>query len=52
MVIKWHIIYFQTKAGDFPVKVFIDKLNPKAKGKIINAIDLLEEYGLSVGPPG
>lgn len=51
MTTKWNIIYFQTKTGDFPVKVFINKLNPKAKGEIINAIDLLEEYGLSVGSP-
>ncbi len=51
MITSWNIIHFQAKSGDFPVKDFIDKLSPKAKGKVINAIDLLEEYGLGVGPP-
>ena len=51
MTSRWNIIHFRTKSGEFPVKEFIDNLNPKAKAKVINAVDLLEEYGLRVGSP-
>src|SRR3989338_11349734 len=47
----WKIIYYQTINGDYPVKEFIDHLNSKAKSKIINAIDLLGEFGIRLSLP-
>lgn len=47
----WKIIYYQTINGGYPVKEFIGSLNSKAKSKIINALDLLEEFGISLGLP-
>lgn len=46
---NWRIIYYQTNRGNSPVKEFINDLNPKAKSKIINTIDLLEEFGIRLG---
>lgn len=48
---KWAIDYYRTSSGKFPVKDFIDGLSPKAKSKIVYALDLLEEFGLEVRPP-
>lgn len=44
----WQIIYYQTTSKKSPVFDFIQSLNPKAKSKIIAAINLLEEYGVQL----
>jgi phage-related protein len=48
---KWKIVYFEISAGKFPVKEFIDNLDEKAKAKVINALDLLTEFGTSISWP-
>lgn len=48
---KWKIIYYQALTqNSSPVFDFIQDLNPSAKSKVINAIDLLEEFGVRVDP--
>ena len=51
MVLEWKIDYYETEGGKFPVKEFIDSLDAKAKSKVVNAMNLLEEFGIKVGPP-
>ena len=47
---KWKIVYYQSPQQNIsPVYEFINSLNSKAKSKIINTIDLLEEYGTKLG---
>ena len=47
---KWNIVYYQSsQQSKSPVYEFINSLSSKAKSKIINAIDLLEEYGTRLG---
>lgn len=48
---KWKIVYYQSANGKFPVFDFIQSLNPKAKGKISNSLDLLEEFGIKLKLP-
>lgn len=47
----WKIEYYKTSSGKFPVFDFIQGLPPKSKSKIINALDLLEEFGIRLKPP-
>lgn len=48
---KWKIIYYETAQGKSPVFEFIQSLNPKIKSKVIGAMDLLKELGISAGAP-
>lgn len=48
---KWEIIHYSNIQGKLPVFDFIQTLNPKTKSKLIELMDLLEEYGLKIGFP-
>lgn len=48
---KWRIIYHKTQQGASPVYAFINSLDAKVKSKIIDTIDLLEEFGIRLGLP-
>ena len=48
---KWKIDYYKTINGKSPVGDFLDALDAKAKSKVINSFDLLEEFGTRVGSP-
>lgn len=48
---KWKIIYYKTRHGTDPVHDFINSLDEKVKSKIIDIIDLLEEFGVRLGLP-
>lgn len=48
---KWKILYYKTFQGADPVYEFINSLDGKIKSKIINTIDLLEEFGIGLGLP-
>lgn len=48
---NWEVVHYSNLQGKLPVFEFIQSLNPKTKSKIINLIDLLEEYGLKIGIP-
>src|SRR3989338_10755158 len=48
---KWDIIYYETSQGKSPVFEFIQILNVKARNKIAEVLDLLEEHGILLGHP-
>ncbi len=48
----WVITYYQSPQNTkYPVYEFINTLDERAKSKVINTFDLLEEYGISLGLP-
>ncbi len=48
---KWEIDFYQDSQGNIPVQDFICKQPAKVKAKILRYIDLLQEFGLSLGQP-
>lgn len=48
---KWKIVYYKTLRGTDRVYDFINSLDEKAKSKIVNAMNLLEEFGVKLGLP-
>ncbi|MBQ7520438.1 MAG: type II toxin-antitoxin system RelE/ParE family toxin [Clostridia bacterium] len=48
---KWRILFYETPAGNCPVKEFIRNLSPEKKAATIEEIDLLEEFGIALGMP-
>ena len=48
---KWRIIFYDTPVGNYPVKDFIRGLSAEKKAATIDAIDLLEEFGINLGMP-
>lgn len=48
---KWEVVHYSNSRGKLPVFEFMQSLNPKTKSKLINLIDLLEEYGLNLDLP-
>lgn len=48
---KWEIILYRSPSGDHPVQQFIDDLEIKTQSKIQDAIKLLREFGICLGPP-
>ena len=48
---EWNIVYYESANRDSPVYEFINDLEAKAKAKMINTLDLLEEYGTTLGSP-
>ena len=48
---KRRIDYFETASDKSPVKDFIDKLSVKSQTKIYNTLELLAEFGLTLGSP-
>ena len=47
----WNIEYYQSGAGRSPVEEFIDSLDAKSRARIARTLDLLEEFGISLGMP-
>ena len=47
----WKVILYRSPSGDHPVQQFIDGLEIKAQSKIQDAIKLLREFGIRLGPP-
>lgn len=49
---SWNIVYYKSlQQGTFPVYDFINTLNAKSKGKVIEVMDLLETYGINLRLP-
>lgn len=49
---QWSIIYYQAPGQrNSPVYDFINNLTPNTKSKVINTINLLENYGIRLGLP-
>jgi len=49
--VKWQIVFYQDRQGNIPVQDFIIEQSAKVKAKILRYIDLLQEFGLSLGRP-
>lgn len=47
----WKIIYYQTASGDDPVYNFIEGLEQKTQTKVYRSLDLLREFGITLGLP-
>ena len=48
---KWRILFYETPAGNSPVKAFIRGLSATKQAATIEEIDLLEEFGVELGMP-
>ncbi len=48
---KWEIEFYQDSQGDIPVQDFICQQSAKVEAKIYRHIDLLQDFGLSLGQP-
>lgn len=48
---SWKILLLETQRGDQPVETFIDKLDEATEAKVLRALDLLSDYGLSLSMP-
>lgn len=49
---SWNIVYYQAPTqSSSPVYDFINDLDADTKSKVINTINLLESYGIRLGPP-
>lgn len=49
--IIWKIEYYQTASRDSPVYDFIEGLEQKAQTKVYRSLDLLREFGITLGLP-
>ena len=45
----WNIEYYESTSGRRPVEEFIDSLDAKSRARIVRTLDLLEEFGISLG---
>ena len=48
---KWEIEFYQDSQGNIPVRDFICQQSAKVEAKIYKYIDLLQDFGLSLGQP-
>lgn len=48
---KWEIEFYQDSQGNIPVQDFISQQPTKVKAKFIHYIDMLQDFGLSLGQP-
>ena len=48
---KWDIEFYQDSQGNIPVQYFICQQSAKVKAIILRHIDLLQDFGLSLGQP-
>jgi len=49
--VKWEIDFYQDSQGNIPVQDFICQQPAKVETKIYRHIDLLQDFGLSLGQP-
>lgn len=48
---SWTIEFFKTKSGKSPVKEFLDSLNSRQAANIIEAMELLKNFGFQLKEP-
>ena len=51
MNMKWEIEFYQDSQGNIPVQDFILQQPAKVQAKFIHYIDMLRDFGLSLGQP-
>ncbi|MBI4304389.1 MAG: type II toxin-antitoxin system RelE/ParE family toxin, partial [Chloroflexi bacterium] len=47
----WNIQYYESASGKRPVEELIDSLDVRSRARIGRTLDLLEEFGISLGMP-
>lgn len=47
----WQIEYYKNQRGDEVVREFVNNLSPATKSKVIDTLDLLEQFGIQIGQP-
>lgn len=48
----WDIVYYQApNQNSSPVQDFIQGLEKRAQNKIVRTLELLEDFGIDIGPP-
>ena len=47
----WKIVFYQDHRGKSPPLEFINKLQPRDRARVFNALRLLEEFGTQLGMP-
>lgn len=51
MDVSWNIVYYQApQQSSSPVYDFINSLEERAQDKIVKTLELLEAFGINVGP--
>lgn len=48
---SWSVILYESKGGQKPVETFINSLQSNTKAKLIRQVDLLKEFGPTLGMP-
>ena len=48
---KWKVLLYRTLQEDSPIQEFIDSLELRAQVKVYDAINLLRNFGIRIGPP-
>ena len=48
---SWRVEYYEQSNGRKPVFEFIEGLPTKDKAKVLKELELLEDYGIVMGPP-
>lgn len=47
----WEIEFYQDSQGNIPVQGFILGQTPKVQAKLLHFIDMLQDFGMSLGQP-
>lgn len=47
----WNVENYIDPRGQAPVEEFLNRLPPSDRARIVHTVNLLEEFGLALGPP-
>ena len=47
----WELVFYETAAGRCPVVEFLDRLDTREAAVVTEDLDLLESFGIDLGPP-
>jgi phage-related protein len=50
-VSDWELVFYQTASGRCPVVDFLGGLSAQETAAVTKELDLLEEFGIALGPP-
>lgn len=48
---EWRLLYYETATGNSPVREYIDGLSSQEAARVSMELDLLQEFGISLGMP-
>jgi phage-related protein len=50
-VSQWTVEFYTSRTGHSPVQEYVDQLTGREARSVVNALQLLQEYGLALGLP-